>query len=324
MKTHEVTTCTLCGSRDLARFDVGAGNILQRCVSCGAVCAPLYADPSEVYTDGYMFGETDFGLDVRDPIFQAFLMEVAHLRMAIIERRTGGRGTLLDVGSGTGEMLEAARDRGWRVQGVEPERTAAAMAQGRGVDVQVAMLEDSGVPQRSWDVVSAFHVLEHVPDPPAFLRTLARWARPGGHVVVEAPNFASRQRRQRREGWVHLRPLEHITHFTPATMEATLRTSGLEPVAIRSPSWVHAPQTLEQALWDLARGWRYERLLKLLSSPHRVNGELVRRPGRAAWAVLRALDALYDRRGVGSVVLGIGRLALQPVQTGLPAQAPVP
>ncbi len=310
MEVTEITTCPLCGSEDLSSFDVGAGNILQRCGSCEAVSAPEYGDPAEIYVDGYMFGETDFGLDVRDSAFQEYLMQAAGQRFEIIERHAGGPGSLLDVGSGTGEVLATGRDRGWRVQGVEPERTAAEMARERGVNVVGSMLEQSGLPEAAWDVVSAFHVLEHIPDPIEFLRTLSRWARPGGHIVIEVPNFASRERRMRHEGWMGLRPLEHINHFTPATLGAAFQRANLEPVAVKSPTYVGPPQSLEQAIWDLVRGPRAKRVLKPLSRRRQSDcqSEEEHEPGRLGWPALRAIAAVHDRRGLGAVVVGVARV----------------
>jgi SAM-dependent methyltransferase len=232
---------------------------------------------------------------------------VAHRRFDLFEKVTGGPGTILDVGSGTGEVLMVGRERGWSVQGVEPERTGARMAVERGLPVEVAMLEESGVPERSWDVVSAFHVLEHVPDPRRFLRMLGRWARPGGHVVVEVPNFASVQRRRWREGWPGLRPLEHIVHFTPATLERTLRESHLEPLLVRTPTYIGPPQNLHFAVGDLARGPRFRRAIAPLAPKQEWNGARERVPSQAGWAVLRAIDALYDRKGVGTVVFTVSR-----------------
>ena len=187
MKVHALPACPTCHGQEFRSFDLGGGNYLRRCVACDTVSASEYADPSEIYVDGYMFGEAgDFGLDVRDPLFQQYLTRVAHHHVGFIEKGTSLKaGSLLDVGSGTGEVMMAARDRGWTVQGAEPEHTAAEMAQGRGLPVEIALLEESGLPERHYDVVSAFHVLEHVPDSESFLRNMARWARPGGFVTIE-------------------------------------------------------------------------------------------------------------------------------------------
>ena len=315
MKIHELPTCPACRSPALSRFDLGGGNWLQRCDRCHTVSAPDYADPEEIYVDGYMFGAAaPFGLDVRDPLFQRYLTRVARRRLAIIESVSGIRGgRLLDVGSGTGEVLRAAAGRGWRAQGVEPERTAAEMAQARGLEVIVSDLAESGLPERSFDVVSAFHVLEHLPDSRAFLRLLARWVRPGGWVCIEVPNFASVQRRRLHEQWTGLRPREHLVHFTPATLRATFRAAGIEPVKVRSPAYVGPPQTLDQALWDLVRpNGRLRRILLALSRPgagddnQPSDHELY--PTRAGWALLRAVEAVYDAGGAGAVVVCLGRV----------------
>lgn len=310
MKVLELSECPACGGRDLRTFDIGGGNLLHRCVACRTVSALDYADPAEVYVDGYMFGEAgEFGIDVRDPRFQDYLARVAARRLDLIEDATDMRGgSLLDVGSGTGEVLAEARNRGWRVQGVEPERTGAEMARERGLPVEISTLEEAGLPENSFDVVTAFHVLEHIPDSRSFLRMLGRWARPGGFVVIEVPNFNSAQRRRLGQYWTHLRPREHLVHFTPETLEATFRRAGLEPVLVRSPVYVGPPQSLDQALTDLARERGLRRLLEPLSPISRDEDAGVRYPGRAAWAALHAIEAVHDRAGVGAVVLCVGRV----------------
>lgn len=312
MKVLELPSCPACGATTFRGFDLGGGNPLRRCVACDTVSAHDYADPAEVYVDGYMFGQSgDFGIDVRPPRFQRYLARVAHRRVGFIEQATGvRRGTLLDVGCGTGEVLTVARQRGWKTQGAEPERTAAEMARGRGLKVEIAVLEESGLPERSVDVVSAFHVLEHMPDSRTFLAMLARWARPGGFVAVEVPNFASVKRRRLREQWSDLRPREHLVHFTPETLQRTFRAAGIEPVLVRSPVYVGPPQDLEQALNDLVRPHgRFRRMVAPLSVVRTLDGgEKARYPTRAGWAVLHAMETIYDKAGVGAVVVCVGRV----------------
>lgn len=308
MRVLEVAACPACGGQRLGEIELGDA-VLRRCAECEAVSAPRYAHPADVYTDGYLCGETDFGLDVRDAEFQEYLAMAARRRLKHIERITGPRAKLLDVGCGSGEVLLQARLRGWDGQGVEPESTGAAMALERGLDVRVSTLEGSGLPEGSYDVVTAFHVLEHIPDTRGFLRTMARWARPGRHVAVEVPNFDSVMRTSYGQAWSGLRPLEHIVHFTPRSLHRAFCNAGLEPVAIRSPSHLGRPQTLEQALKDLARPHgRLKRLLKPLSRPVERHGKPLHVPTLPVWAALRAVERLHDRRGVGNVVIGIARV----------------
>jgi 2-polyprenyl-3-methyl-5-hydroxy-6-metoxy-1,4-benzoquinol methylase len=311
MRVLDLPRCPACGTGRFDHFELDPGAPLRRCQTCATVSAPTYAHPDEIYGDGYMFGgRGSFGTDVRHPSVQAYLARVADRRVRMVERATGTRaGSLLDVGCGTGEVLAAARDRGWRTHGVEPERTGAGMARDRGLDVTVARLEESGLPERSYDVVSAFHVLEHLPDSRGFLRGLIRHARPGGAVVVEVPNWRGVPRRRLGGSWRDLRPGEHLAYFTPRTLAAVMRASGIVPVAVRTPAYVGPPQTLDHALADLVRHGRYRRLLEPLSRVRAVDGAQVRFPTRLGWAVLHATEAVYDRAGVGTVVFCVGTVA---------------
>jgi hypothetical protein len=128
-------------------------------------------------------------------------------------------------------------------------------------------------------------------------------------VVIEVPNFKSVQRRRLGQDWTALRPLEHVVHFTPQTLQRTFRSAGLDPVFVRSPAYVGPPQTLHHALTDLVRhGDKFRRIIEPLSTEKRVDGETVRYPSRAGWALLRAVEAVYDRAGVGAVVFCVGRV----------------
>jgi 2-polyprenyl-3-methyl-5-hydroxy-6-metoxy-1,4-benzoquinol methylase len=287
VRTVALSACPVCGSERAAPVDLGAGEH-RRCLDCAATYSAAYADPDEVFAEGYFSGASEFGVDVSHPRFQAYLAEVARRRAKILERVTRGPGRLLDVGCGTGEFPAVAAWRGWQAQGVELIAEAAEHARRvHGLDVRAGLLADSDLPERSYDAVSALHVLEHVPDALGFLRELAGRARPGGHVMIEVPNLDSRARSARGARWPHLRPLEHLTHFTPATLRGALERAGLEPVVVRSPTWIWRRQTVDEALLDLGRNPRWR---------------------RAPWPLLHALAGADDRRGRGAVVLAIARV----------------
>jgi SAM-dependent methyltransferase len=304
-----VDRCPVCAGSALTSFGVGDGCVLQRCGHCDTVSATEYADPAEIYREGYLFGETEFGqgpgrwgMDIRADAFQALLARVSERRMDIIEATAGTPGAMLDIGCGTGETLSLARDRGWRVEGVEPERSAAEFARSRGLEVQVAYLEDAALSPASYDVVCAFHVLEHVPEPPRFLRDLAALARSGGLVVIEVPNFKSLDRRRNGANWRGLRLGEHITHFTPATLKHVLSSSGLEVLAVRAPTWSGPPQRPYDALAGFGLALAPEdAMVKAL------RGRRAPRFEAAGWLGIRLLDAVFDRAGVGMNLLAVAR-----------------
>jgi SAM-dependent methyltransferase len=280
--TLALEACPACGARDAEEAELG----LRRCGACGTVHAARYADPGEVFVEGYFEGGAgSYGIDTAHPRFQAFMAQVCARRCAFVEALVGV-GSLLDVGCGGGELLRAATARGWRAAGAEPMAQAAQLARSRApaADIRVGLSSEVGFEERSFDVVCAFHVLEHMPDARAFLGELARFARPGGLVVVETPNYASLLRRRHGANWIHLRPLEHLAHFTPQTMRGAFAGAGVDAVRIVTPTWIVGEHTAAELAAELA----------------------LRRPPRSR-LFARGLEALYRRRGVGAVVLAAGR-----------------
>jgi SAM-dependent methyltransferase len=302
METHAIERCPGCGSSGATIIELD-GHPLRRCTTCGLVHATEAADPADIYVDGYLTGATDFGPpSLVHPDFQRFLNHAGHRRMAAIEAHARV-GSLLDVGCGTGDVLVAAQERGWQVVGAEPVEESAAIAAARGVEVRHAMLQESGLAEDAFDVVTAFHVLEHMEDGRGFLELMARWARPGGLVAVEVPNWGGYHRRRKGAEWPGLRPLEHVAHYDPKSLRAALSAAGLEPVVVRSLGFLWPEQTLSQALDDLARP-RWHRFLQRFSTPD-AEGRPV--ASRGAFAALRATERAYDVRALGQVLLGIGR-----------------
>jgi SAM-dependent methyltransferase len=310
MKTTAIDVCPSCGSDRRDRHSIGGDTRLYRCADCGLVYAPEFVDPDEIYVDGYLSGgsEMGFGLDIFDPFFQAYLGHAGDCRMRLIDRTIAPPGRFLDVGCGSGEVMQAAHRHGWTVQGVEPVAESARIAQDRGLDVRQALLQDAGLPERTYDVVSAFHVLEHMSDATGFLRLVARWARPGGYVVIEVPNFRSMHRRGYGAEWPGLRPLEHICHFSPATMRATMRRAGLHPTRIHTPGFLWRGQSFHQALADLGLYGQAPRLAPRLARKGEINGEPSWIPTRLGWAFLRGTQLTWGATKVGQVILAVAQV----------------
>lgn len=288
--TVGIERCPNCGSPDHGPAEIAG---LVRCSDCSTVYAESYVPHEEVFREGYLSGGTgDYGVDVSHPRFRAYLVRVGHRRCARIERaQLTPTESVLDVGCGSGEFLEAAVAEGWRAVGVEPLADASAVARERGLDVVTGTIDD--VDER-FDAVTAFHVLEHMPNGPLFLRTLASAVRSGGVVYVESPNWDSRLREVTGERWMHLRAGEHLVHNTPATLRTALEHAGLEDVRTGSVSYTDREHTLDETMILLARPtWR-----PWLGRLERIGLGRVLARGAAR------RDA---RRGRGDVVWGLGR-----------------
>ena len=155
--------------------------------------------------------------------------ELHRLNNAIRLRELRGvpAGRLLDVGCGKGRFLAAARDAGWQVMGVEFEPTSAAAAR-HNHGVEVVPGDFLKVPlDGDFDVVTMWHVLEHLPDPAAAVARAVELLRPGGRLVLSVPNIDSLQARFGGEQWFHLDLPRHLFHFGPRSLSALAERAGL-------------------------------------------------------------------------------------------------
>jgi len=172
---------------------------------------------------------------------------------------TDGR-TLLDVGCGLGTFLELARASGWTVSGTEispaaAERAGAAL----GLEVFCGEVWDAGFPEKHFDVVTLWHVLEHVRDPVRVLRAVSRIAKTNGLVVICVPNLESkvfnciyRVVRGRRVSLFDPMGKEpHLFHFTSATLKQVVGAAGLTVVSI-GPD-VGQVETVKRTIDSVAR-----------------------------------------------------------------------
>lgn len=140
---------------------------------------------------------------------------------------------VLDVGSNTGEALEALRRRGIDAVGLEPNPRGAALAAARGLDVIAAPIEESNLPDEHFMTVLLSQVLEHVDDPESVLRVVRRSLRPGGAAYAIVPNANSAWRVLFGANWVHWHVPFHLFHFTPSSVRLLFERAGFEVRRVR-------------------------------------------------------------------------------------------
>lgn len=158
------------------------------------------------------------------------------------ERQVGGRGRVLEIGSGRGDLLECFGNAGWECIGLEPATEVAEACRQRGLDVRSSSLAEFLVenPAFEVDAVVLRFVLEHVPDPVDLLERVAQCLRPGGALVVEVPNdFNDLQEAAVRklgvDRWWIADP-DHINYFDFDSLSRTLDALSFD-VATRTTTF---------------------------------------------------------------------------------------
>lgn len=195
------------------------------CTACGTGATEgEFPSDANLYEEGTYAPERARGADLAGPILRAF----DRRRLALIGGRFGARSRLVDAGAGRGRFVAAAAAAGYDATGVEPtERGCLGARDMYGVELIQSDIDTASVEQGSCDVITLWHVLEHVADPAGTVDVLADWLRPGGGLLIGVPNFESLQAHICRTGWYHLDLPRHRTHFTEAGLHTLLAQRGL-------------------------------------------------------------------------------------------------
>lgn len=217
-------------------FDYISGETFQvaRCRRCAQVVTlPVPADIGRYYPSGY-YGDKQ---GRRFPAVMEWLQEKLYAWRSgqVLRRLKQKNARVLDIGCGRGLLLRAFQQNGCAVTGTEFSDSACRFAREvLKLPVRVGVLEQLKFPDRSFDVVVMWHVLEHLSDPRPTLAEVSRILRPGGLFLVAVPNFGSPEARLTKAGWFHLDCPRHLSHHTSASLAKILEEAGLTPAWVSS------------------------------------------------------------------------------------------
>ena len=212
--------CPHCGVGHGRLRYLEAGLRVVRCLGCGLV---YLANPPEIVS---LYEEYHLPLQQVEPQ----LLTINTRRIACVRRwRSSGR--LLDVGCGIGLFLDSARSAGYDVFGIDVAARAIELCRNRGLQVEVATLDDLLERDLRFDIITLWHVLEHFLDPFDELVKIRRLLAPRGLCLIEVPNLNSIKFMLSRRKWTGGNsPLYHRTFFTRTTLAQAIRESGFSGV----------------------------------------------------------------------------------------------
>ncbi len=229
-----------------------------RLLRCSA-CALLHVNPmpsadalqAHYQNPAYFQGEEDQGYRNYEDMRKA-LRPHFERRLRLVERRRPARGRLLDFGCADGYFLEIAQTRGWEIAGVELSRT---MAQQASRTLQIPIPPSLEGVDQQFDVITAWEVVEYLPDPVEQLRQFLAHLRPGGLLMLSTPNNNHWQAEREPDAWIAYRPPSHLIYFTPPTLINAFQRAGFVDIRIqRVMPLPPLPAWLRQATVPLQRG----------------------------------------------------------------------
>ncbi len=289
------TTCPVCGSA--ARYDFSSRDRMfdkyerydyHACCRCGCVFQSPMPDPATIagfYPSTYNIYQEEQRTQIDASAYKRALLRTrygyGHLRGTPFDALLGGiagafvrldvpryipGGRLLDVGCGNGRFLGNMQALGWQAEGVEFSADGVEVCRRAGLKVHHGDLASAAFADGSFDVVTVRHVIEHIPDPHAFIAELARILKPGGTLIVETPNADALGRGWFGPNWFANEVPRHVFLFSPAALDALGMQHGLARQGLRletSPKIVL--NSIDYATANQGRPSRKSRLRRLLA-----------------------------------------------------------
>lgn len=187
-------------------------------------------------------------------------------KLNLINNCSSIKGNLLDIGAGTGDFLLTAKQNGWNTIGVEPSEKAKGFAIGKGIQFSDSTEE---LESNSFDVITMWHVLEHVPNLEIQIKELKRLVKPNGTIIIAVPNFKSYDANYYGKFWAAFDVPIHFWHFSKTAIKLLFEKEDIKLekvlpmkfdsfyVSLLSEKYKNGKMNFVKAIWiGLVSNWK--------------------------------------------------------------------
>ena len=233
----EIKQCPVCAKDDFSLFLKTKDYFLtqedfkiDQCRNCGFVFTnpiPSQSELPKYYDSPDYLSHTANDSSFTAQIYKLFRNANIKNKYKLVNRLAKGK-SILDIGCGTGELLNYFQEKGWKTRGVEPNQLARAFAT-KNYELEVFDENElNSFEKNSFDVISMWHVLEHVPDLNGRMNQLKRLVKEDGLLVIALPNLDSPDAVKYGPKWAGLDVPRHLFHFTKGTFELLVKAHKME------------------------------------------------------------------------------------------------
>jgi len=219
--------CKIDTFKNLFKFsDYLSGDIfyLEKCSNCGVVRTK---DIESVDQLAHYYPEDYFG--ARKSYVDAFINNIRVKKITTLSNFSNIHSKkILDIGCGTGDFLLSMKRKGWEIYGTEISQSRIEELQKKDIPVCDESKNECNYEENFFNIITAWHVLEHVIDPKNLLVKMHSFLKDDGKIIIEVPNFGSWQARSTRSFWFHIDAPRHIYHFTREGLRQLFNETGFE------------------------------------------------------------------------------------------------
>jgi SAM-dependent methyltransferase len=249
MSTLHYTHCPVCGSSDIhpiltARDHSVSGEefVIWQCQSCTLRFTQDVPDENSIgpyYQSQDYISHSNTNKGLLNKLYQAVRKFTLGLKSGLIISHTTQKGRILDIGAGIGAFLNEMKQKGWDIDGVEPDYGARQQAKNL-FDIDLKPTPDLNyLPHGTYDAITLWHVLEHVEPLQDYVAQLKKLLTPNGRIFIAVPNYTSLDADLYGNRWAAYDVPRHLYHFTPLSIEVLVQKHGMKIIG-RKPMWFDA------------------------------------------------------------------------------------
>lgn len=245
MSKFNVQQCPVCDGKTFSPFLTctdffvsGEKFRIKQCISCGFKITENVEDEDNIgryYQSENYISHSNTSKGLVNSVYHAVRKYMLGSKRRLVENATGIiKGDILDVGSGTGFFLNEMKEYGWQVTGTEKSSAAREFAKKEFNLDNLPSENLFSLKDKSFDVITLWHVLEHIHMLNENMETFARLLKNDGELIIAVPNHSSADAKHYKEFWAAYDVPRHIWHFAPKQMKQLGEKHGFKLVSLQT------------------------------------------------------------------------------------------
>ncbi len=222
------------------------------------VTTPVPKNISKYYQSDKYISHTDAKKTLFDKVYQLVRKIALSNKLRLLNSFKTNSNKVLDIGAGTGDFLKVCKNNSWKVFGMEPSQKAREIASKKGIELQAEL---SAFKNQKFDVITLWHVLEHVENLESYIHNLESLLSKNGVLLIAVPNYKSYDAKYYKQHWAAFDVPRHLWHFSETSIsklfsEVNLKVQKVYPmkfdayyVSLLSEKYKNGKTKLLSAIW---------------------------------------------------------------------------
>ena len=185
---------------------------------------------AKYYTSEKYISHTDGTKNIVEYLYQNVKKITLNRKLKLINSLNTKEKNILDIGAGTGDFLRICKNNNWTTTGIEPNEKARKIAESKEIILKDEIHQLKG---KKYDIITLWHVLEHIEDINEYIDTIKRLLKPNGYLIVAVPNYKSYDATYYGSFWAAYDVPRHIWHFSKSSLQRLFKDINMEIIKIK-------------------------------------------------------------------------------------------